>query len=291
MNYNSVRRQLPRPRLSWGANSAIFGLLLSIPVTPAPDPMAPPPCRTLGPACRALRLTVRVSALEGTEDHDATWFAGHTERIDFGRTFEKDDELWCEVRVHVPCRHLQDQAGSSRVHCHAHGYEGTVQRPKRPPQPRRLGNDTFRLFEQRQLVDRHIPPPTPHRRALPVAPDANPCATADCRTSDHTRGGACCRDIQVDIRCDADDTFLEALLRNRKAPYLCKVERAGDDGLVNAEIISACAFLQEDRRHCDLHGRQRADGRPAKPEMCSHWPEKRTGLHPGCAFRSRRVPL
>lgn len=253
--------------------------------------MAAPPCNSVGAQCRSLPLTVRVSAMEGSEDHDATWLMGHTQRIDFGRTFVEDDELWCEIRVHVPCRHLDAGNGGVAVRCKAHGFRGEVARPRRKSQPRRLGPDEFRLVEGGQLVDRQLPHPVSTRRSLPVAPDSNPCATANCRTSDHTRGAACCRDIQVDIRCQEEDTLLESLLRNRKAPYLCKVEREEDAGLLNAEIISACAYLQDDGRHCDLHGRFRSDRRPAKPEMCSHWPKNRTGLHPGCAFRSRRVPL
>ena len=34
---------------------------------------------------------------------------------------------------------------------------------------------------------------------------------------------------------------------------------------------------------------RRADGRPAKPDLCSEWPPKNQGLHPGCVFaRPRR---
>jgi len=95
--------------------------------------------------------------------------------------------------------------------------------------------------------------------------------------------------VQVDICCTTKQTKLEALIRNRKAPYLCKPVREDDKSLV-VEIISACGFLKE-TGGCDLHGRTRADGRPAKPIMCSHWPGKRTGLHGGCAFKSRKVPL
>lgn len=253
---------------------------------------APPPCRSLGAQCRSLRLTLRVSALEGgSGDHDATWLFGHTERIAFGRTFVDDDELWVDIRLHVPCRHLESTDGSPAARCRAHGYHGVVARPRHRPEARRLGADRFRIVEGLRMVDTHLPPPPPRRHPLPVAPDANPCATAPCRTADHRRGAACCRDVHVDIRAPEDDTMLEALLRNRKAPYLCKVEREEGAGLLNAEIISACGYLQEDGRHCDLHGRRRDDGRPAKPELCSEWPRNRTGLHPGCAFRNRRVPL
>lgn len=253
--------------------------------------MSLPPCRSLGQHCRALTVTLRVAAIEGDEDHDATWLFGHTQRLDFGSTFEQDDELWVETTIHVPCRHLQQQDDGT-VRCAGYGYTGRVATPRRQPAPRRLGGDTFNIVEKKRLVRRTLPAPA---RMLPVlahdlAPDANPCATAPCRTADHTRHAACCRDLQVDIRCTPKQTRLETLLRNRKSPYLCKVEREDDD-LLNAEIISACSYLKEDGLHCDLHGRLRADGRPAKPLMCSHWPEKRTGLHPGCAFRNRRVPL
>lgn len=253
--------------------------------------MSPPPCRSLGSQCRALPLTLRVAAIEGEEDHDATWLFGHTERVDFGKTFEDDDELWVEAVVHVPCRHLKD-AGGGRSQCQAHGYTGRVRMPKRGSQPRRLGGDRFQVVEKKRLVTRTLPTPP---RMLPVlehdmAPDANPCAGAPCRTADHTRKAACCRDFQVEIVCTPKQTKLEALIRHRKSPYLCKVERESETAL-NAEIISACDYLLEDGLHCALHGRMRDDGRPAKPIMCSHWPQQRTGLHPGCAFKSRKVPL
>ncbi len=257
--------------------------------------MPPPDCRKLGRQCRALDVTMRVAVLEGQEDHDGTWLLGHVERIEFGRLFEEHDELWAETRVHVPCRHLQARPDGS-VRCRAHGFTGRVPEVERTTQPRRLGGDRFRVMERRRLVNRRLPlaPPSRHR-ALPVhppAPDANPCAKAPCRTADNRRGAACCRDLQVEIRCTEEQELLEALLRHRQSPYLCKVEREDDDAtVVNAEILSACAYLLEDGLHCGLHGRTRDDGRPAKPELCSKWPEKRTGLHPGCAFRNRRIPL
>ncbi|MES2125052.1 MAG: hypothetical protein V4503_10245 [Gemmatimonadota bacterium] len=254
--------------------------------------MAPPPCRRLGRQCRSLDVTIRVAALEGEEDHDATWFFGHTERLDFGRSYTENGELWSETTIHVPCKYLELDPDGRTAACRAHGFNGRVPAPKRTPAPRRLGRDRFRIVENRRLVTRHLPPPTPVKRSLPLAPDTNPCAKAPCRTADHTRHAACCRDLNVEIRCGTPDTMLEALLRSRKSPYLCKVERdESEEGLVTAEIISACAFLKEDGLHCDLHGRTRTNGEPGKPRMCSHWPEKRTGLHPGCAFRNRRLPL
>lgn len=259
--------------------------------------MTPPPCRRLGRQCRVLDVSLRVAVLEGQEDHDGTWLMGHVERIEFGRLWTEEEELWTTARIHVPCRHLQEQANGG-VRCKAHGFRGPVAPVDPPEQPRRLGGDRFRVMERRRMVTRtlpEVPEPRRRRRALPmhpVVPDANPCATAPCRTSDNTRGAACCRDLQVEIRCTEQQELLEALLRNRKSPYLCKVEREDDDAeVVNVEILSACGYLLEDGIHCGLHGRNRADGRPAKPTLCSEWPKKRTGLHPGCAFRSRRVPL
>ncbi len=256
--------------------------------------MTPPPCRRLGRQCRALDVTLRVAVLEGQEDHDGTWLLGHVERIEFGRMFVEDEELWTEVRLHVPCRHLEDR-GDGEVRCKAHRFRGSVPELERVDQPRRLGGDRFRIVDNRRLVTRTLPTAPQRRRPLPlhpVVPDANPCATAPCRTSDHVRGAACCRDLQVEIRCSTEQDLLEDLLRNRKSPYLCKVEREDDeDDVLNVEILSACGYLLEDGLHCGLHGRKRDDGRPAKPELCSKWPEKRTGLHPGCAFRNPRIPL
>jgi hypothetical protein len=255
--------------------------------------LAPPPCRRLGRQCRGLDVTVRVTAIEGDEDHDATWLLGHTERIDFGPLYEDDDELWSEATIAVPCRYLASAGDDPKsVRCTAWGYEGQVAPLKRERAQRRLGRDRFQIVERKKMVSRHIPPPppvVPSRRALPVVTTVNPCAGAACRTSDNLQGDACCRDIHVDIKCSTRQTLLESLIRTRKAPYLCKPIREDDDQIM-VEIISACSFLR-DEGGCDLHGRTRADGRPAKPLMCWAWPKKRTGLHPGCAFKSRKVPL
>jgi hypothetical protein len=135
-----------------------------------------------------------------------------------------------------------------------------------------------------RLVRRELPSAP---RALPVLAQPNPCAGAPCRTSDHRRGAACCRDLQIEIMCTRNETWLEALVRSRRSPYLCKVSRPGDFSL-EAEVISACGFLDDDGVGCTLHGRSRPDGRPAKPDLCSDWPPKNRGLHPGCVFAPKR---
>jgi hypothetical protein len=250
-----------------------------------------PPCKKLGRQCHVLDLTLRVAVLEGEEDHDATWMLGHTERLEFGKPFEDDDELWVPARVHVPCRHLKEDEDGT-VRCRAHNFKGDLEGVPHDRQPRQLGGDDFRLVHKRRLKARHIPLSKPDKRALPVAEMPNPCAEATCRTGDNKRGAACCRDMQIDIRCPEDRELLEGLIRSRKAPYLCKVTRdKSNEELLNAEILSACGYLLEDGIHCSLHGRKRPDGRPAKPLLCTAWPKKRTGLHPGCVFTNRRVKL
>ena len=162
--------------------------------------------------------------------------------------------------------------------------------PRRLDQPRRLGGSQFRIVENHQSVRRNLPfeieTPRP-TRSLPVLASENPCATAPCRTAEHTRGAACCRDLQVEIMCTRQEKFLEALVRSRRSPYLCKIDRAGDFSL-EVEMISACTYLGDDGIACTLHGRRRADGRPAKPDLCSEWPPKNKGLHPGCVFAPGR---
>ncbi len=259
------------------------------PAQPLPRAATDLPCRKLGSQCRALRVTLRVGSLEEGDtslDHEATWLLGHTERITFGDLWWGEGDLYVEAMLHVPCRFLQSHGETAE--CRLFGYRGpTFRPPRRPPQPRRLGGDRFRVVDAKRLVTRSLPAPPAPPRALPVLGGENPCATAPCRTSDHRRGAACCRDLQVEIMCTKGDRKLEALVRSRRSPYLCKIERGGEFSL-DVEMISACGFLGADGIACSLHGRTRADGRPAKPDLCTEWPPKNRGLHPGCVFGQRR---
>ena len=245
----------------------------------------------MGSHCRALSVTLRVGSLEDgpdSLDHEATWLLGHTERISFGELWESEGDLYVDAVLHVGCRHLYQNGGDAR--CRVHGYQGRLPHsPRRTQQPRQLGRDRFRLIEGGRVVHRHLSPPAPPAatRSLPVLAGDNPCASAPCRTSDHRRGAACCRDLQIEIMCTKSERRLEALVRSRRSPYLCKVEREGDFSL-DAEMISACGYLGEDGVACSLHGRTRADQRPAKPDLCTEWPPKGRGLHPGCIFGPRR---
>jgi hypothetical protein len=246
---------------------------------------AAPPCRSLGSQCRGVPVTLRVGSLEeGTTslDHEATWLIGHTQRITFYDIWEDEGELYVDAMLHVPCRFLKKNGKLAQ--CAAHGFSGAVPRgPHQPAQPRRLSRDRFVVVENRKRKLRVLPPPA---RTLPVLTRANPCALAACRTADNLRGAACCRDLQIEIMCTRRERKLEALVRSRRSPYLCKVGRAGDYS-IEAEVISACAYLDDDGIGCSLHGRRRSDGRPAKPDLCSEWPPKKQTLHPGCVFAGR----
>ncbi len=240
----------------------------------------------MGSQCQSLALTLRLTSPDEnptTSDHEATWALGHTERVSFGVLWEDDGDLYSDTVFHIPCRHLKDQ-GNGTSRCAAHGYRGKTPKVSYPKaQPRQLGGDKFRVVDGRMLVTRDLPMAPAPKRSLPVVDGANPCATARCETSDHKQKAACCRDMTVEIMCTKREKKLEALVRHRKAPYLCKVNRDSDFAL-EAELISACGYLGADGVACTLHGRVRADGRPAKPALCSDWPPKNEELHPGCVF-------
>lgn len=247
----------------------------------------PPACKALGAQCRSLRVLLRIGALEEGRtslDHEATWLLGHTGCITFEDLWAGDDDLYADAVLHVPCRYLSADHGRAR--CSAHDFEGPAPGgTARPPQPRQLGSDQFQVVDGMQLVSCTLPP---QAHALPVLAPDNPCAGAPCRTADHARGAACCRDLQIEIMCTRSQRRLEALVRARKPPYLCKVTRPGAFSL-EAEVVSACGYLGTDGISCTLHGRRRDDGRPAKPDLCSDWPPKSKGLHPGCVFGPRQA--
>lgn len=253
----------------------------------APLPRWAPPCRRLGRQCHSLPVTLRVGSLEEgatSLDHEATWLLGHTASITFGDLWEGEGDLYVDAVLHVPCRYLG--ANGTGARCGLYGFTA----PSLPPasrltQSRRLGGDRFQLVDRMRPAIRELPA-SPAPRGLPVLEGANPCAGAPCRTADHRRGAACCRDLQIEIMCTHQQARLEALVRSRRSPYLCKVGRPGDFSL-EAEMISACGYLEDDGVACALHGRQRQDGRPAKPDLCTEWPPKNRGLHPGCVFGPR----
>ncbi len=252
-----------------------------------------PPCTGLGRHCTAIRATLRIGSLaEGTEslDHEATWLLGHTQNITFGDLWESGGDLYTDAVLHVPCRFLRAEGGESR--CTAWGFRGRLPGTRRADQPRQLGGDWFRVVERRRVAVRQFPAPAPAPapagRSLPViAGEGNPCTGAPCRTADNRRGAACCRDLQVEIMCTRKQRRLEALVRSRQSPYLCKIERGGDYS-IDVEMISACGYLEPGSVNCSLHGRTRKDGRTAKPDLCFDWPPKKQTLHPGCVFEHRR---
>jgi len=249
-----------------------------------------PPCRRMGRQCHALDVTLRIGSLEEGEeslDHEATWLMGHTERITFGTVWPEEGELYVEATLHVPCRFYRETAPGVAA-CAAHAFIGSPpRRPARLEQPRQLGRDSFAVVENMHLTRRTLIHPRRALRVLTAPVGVNPCEGAPCETSDHRRGAACCRDMQVEIMCTRKQVRLEKLVRSRKSPYLCKVGREGDFS-IDVEMISACGYLESGGVACTLHGRKRADGRSAKPDLCFDWPPKNKGLHPGCVFGPKR---
>lgn len=259
--------------------------------------MAVPPCRSLGRHCHELNLTLRVADLEADSRHErdalATWLLGHRQHLTFGRVYEFEGSLVVDARLHVPCRHLlTDRRGDGRVvRCRAHGYAGRLPHPARPGQaPLRHGERRFTVMHDGAFRPVDLEQPEHPRRSLPVLAGSNPCATAPCRTADNQRGAACCRDLILDVVLTLDEEELEALLRARKSPYVCKIERT-DEVTVECEVISACDYLEHDGIHCGLHGLRRPDGRQAKPELCFEFPDLEDDElvgHPGCVFLKTR---
>ena len=247
---------------------------------------APPKCTRLGPQCKAIDVTILVDNFDEDSsdtslDHNATWLMGHTERIAFGKLRRDQDELLVDAILHVPCKYLRTVDG--RATCKAHGFKGKAPPdPAMPTQRLQLGDDRFRIVGAGKQVTRRMALAKP---SLPVLED-NPCEGAPCRTSDNTKTAACCRDLQMEVLCRRGQTAQEALIRSRKSPYLCKVEREGDATL-EFEMITACGYLEPGGVACTLHGRKRANGDNAKPQLCYDWPPKRGTIHPGCVFRGR----
>jgi len=264
----------------------------------------PPPCTGLGPQCRELAVTLHIADLEEDNPtfHDAaaTWLLGHTERIQMGRPYVLGTDMLVDAVIRVPCKYLSQpepgvtgrgttgDAGRS-ARCMAHGFTAT---PPRAPTPHPNGTQERQLRNGKYMVvfkgrQRALPLPLKRaaQRALPVMQGSNPCVGAACRTADNRRGAACCRDLTLDVVVHESETALEQLLRARKPPYLCKVKRTGPD-LVECEVISGCGYLAEDGISCALHDRTLPNGRPAKPAICSDWPDldpNDTG-HPGCVL-------
>src|SRR3990172_4793771 len=254
-----------------------------------------PPCRSLGSHCLALSVVLHVADLEddtpAERDALATWLTGHTERLTFGRPFLEGGALLVDAVIQVPCKYLADGDGPGRTdepsrRCAAHGFTGPL-----PDVPLLNSNGTFRhpgrdrfmvVHGGRRRVVELAPKPLP-LRSLPVIATDNPCLGAPCRTADNMQGAACCRDLTIDVVLEGGQPGLLELLRSRRSPYLCKVTPDGN-GVAECEVISACGYLESDGATGGLHARARPDGRPAKPFVCSQWPELGPGHmgHPGC---------
>jgi Fe-S-cluster containining protein len=268
----------------------------------------PPPCKSLGKHCREINLTIRISDIDdesqNLQDASVTWMTGHNERITFGKPYIADRERRVDATIHVPCKYLKTKDGrpavgpngrpvtgangkGALVRCSAHRFKGPLPRSTQARPERRdgvqLGNGKFSVFYKgkRRSLDLRLKKSA--RRMLPLHPSSNPCVGAPCRTGDNVRGAACCRDFTLELHVPETQKRLEALLRARKSPYLCKVKREDDDTM-ECEVISACDYLDGDGISCILHNRTLPNGWRAKPSLCYEWPElgkDETG-HPGC---------
>lgn len=254
----------------------------------------------MGRHCRELDLTLRIADFRDDsptlQDAAATWLLAHSQRITFGVPYRRKGELLVDATVHVPCSYLEPNRlqelngkGDQPGRCRAHGFRGKMPSSTQPPSARRPAvrqpNGVFRIVFKGRQRTMPLRSKREARRALPVL-NGNPCATAPCRTADNTRGAACCRDLTLDALIPATNTHLEALLRARKSPYLCKVERE-DERSVECEVISACGYLDPaDDVSCVLHNRLLPNGRLAKPSICREWPDldEDEVAHPGCAL-------
>lgn len=267
-----------------------------------------PPCKSLGRHCRELDLTIRISDIadesQTLQDASATWMTGHTQRITFGKPYVADDELRVDATIHVPCKYLRTNDGRPAVRpdgetapvvnggrpgicCAAHGFRGPLPRSTQArPENRdrvRLGNGAFSVFYKGKRRRLNLRLKRAAQHALPVLQSDNPCVGAPCRTGDNVRGAACCRDLTLELMLPETQRRLEALLRSRQSPYLCKVKREDED-TVECEVISACGYLDDDGISCGLHDRILPNGWRAKPSMCYEWPDlepDETG-HTGC---------
>ncbi len=210
---------------------------------------APPGCESLGRQCQALDVLLRIGSLEEgatSLDHEATWLLGHTERITFGEVWTGEGELYVDAVLHVPCRHLKGSA-DGRSRCAAHGFEGRTPRaPRAAGAAEAAGTGPLPGGGPDEDGQPAFPAPAAVASRCSRVASANPCEGAPCETSDHKRGAACCRDLQVEIMCTRKQLFLEALIRHRKSPYLCKVGREGDFS-IDVEMISACGFIEDGR--------------------------------------------
>lgn len=248
-----------------------------------PESSAAPACKSVGRHCQELRVTLRVASCQdglASADAEATWLLGHTQRLSFGPLRRRRGSLEADAILAIPCRHAEVRPGL--VRCRAHGFDGPVPAVKHRTEARRLANETFQYVDRGRMVAGPLRTAPAPPGSLPVI-STNPCATARCRTADQTIGAACCRDLQLEILCSPRATRLESLIRHRKAPYLCKVERESRDSL-GVEVISACAYLREDTVSCDLHGRVRPNGKQAKPDLCFDWPNDPEVFHTACVF-------
>lgn len=238
----------------------------------------------MGSHCRELPVLLRVAELSEDDgpfrDMIGTWLMGHVENLDFGTPRVLGDRVVVDTTIHAECRYFQADGPSFR--CLAHGFRGALPDEARPTEQPFIANGTVTLMQDDRVQTVALSARAKPSRALPTL-DVNPCLGAPCRTADNVQGAACCRDLTLEVIIPAWNTETETLLETRQTPYVTKVERVSED-IVECEVISACGYLGADGVACGLHDLERADGSPAKPAICSDWPDldEDCDWHPGC---------
>ena len=252
---------------------------------------APPGCESLGRQCQALDVLLRIGSLEegvdlpGPRGHLAPrpHRAHHLRRgLDRRRRAVRRCRAACTLSAPERlCRRAVPLRGA-RVR----GPDAAAPEGGRPAEAARAG--PFPGGGPDEAGQPPLPAPaygrfpssrSPSAQSLRGRPLPRPPTTSGER---HAAGTCRWRSCAPGRSC-----YLEALIRHRKSPYLCKVGREGDFS-IDVEMISACGFIEAGGVACTLHGRNRADGRTAKPDLCFEWPPKDKGLHPGCVFKGRR---
>ena len=160
-------------------------------------------------------------------DHEATWLLGHTQQITFSELWEGEGDLYVEAVLHVRCRYLHED-GDWRS-ARPHGFEG-----RNAPRARR--EPTAAAARRRPVRGRGGPPECGVRE---LWPPAAPAGARRChrrreslrdRPLPHGRQHPQSRLLPGPAGRDhvhQAQRRLEALVRSRRSPYLCKIERAG----------------------------------------------------------------
>ena len=252
------------------------------------------PAAASGSQCQSIRVTLRDRRAGGRPDsldHEATWLLGHTAQIDFLELWEGEGDLYVDAVAPRPLSlsapggrpgpmpgarlrgaRAPGARGASRSRCSSAATASWSSTDCRNAVLRASASPRARCRCSRTAPVARATTPAPRPRAAPPTTPAKPPAAVTCRSR------SCAPGPSADWRrwCVRAARRISA---RSSGPATTSLE---------VEMISACGYLEGDGVSCSLHGRHRADGRTAKPDLCFEWPPKNRGLHPGCVFAPRR---